>query len=87
MALLDLRPAKGTVLYEFIRLGLVFDHSDGDSQTWFNYQAGLRADITKTDATEVKFTDTTTHLATIVPVSTLGSIDNVVTWLSSPILS
>lgn len=87
MASLDLRPAKGTILYEFLRLGLVFDHSDGDAQTWFDYQAGLRADITGTDATEVKFTDTTTHLPTIVPVSQLNSIDSVVTWLSSPVLS
>lgn len=82
MASLDLRPAKGTILYEFLRLGLVFDHSDGDSQTWFNYQSGLRADITGTNATEVTFTDTTTHLPTVVPVSQLGTIDSVLTWQS-----
>lgn len=88
MAVLDLRPAKGTILYEFLRLGLVFDHSDdGTAQTWFDYQSGLRADITGTDATEVKFTDTTTHLPTVVPISQLQSIDSVLTWKSSPVLS
>lgn len=83
MASLDLRPAKGSILYEFLRLGLVFDHSDdGTAQTWFNYQAGLRADITGTDADQVTFTDTTTHLPTVVPVSKLEAIDSVLTWQS-----
>ena len=87
MASLDLRPAKGTIAYEFLRLGLVFDHSDGDAQTWFYYQAGVRADITGMDATEVKFTDTTTHLSTTVPVSQLENFDDVITWKSSPVIS
>ena len=46
------------------------------------YQAGLRADITGKDATAVTFTDTTTHLPTVVPVSQLETIDGVLTWQS-----
>lgn len=82
MASLDLRPAKGSVLYEFLRLGLVFDHSDGDSQTWMDYGHALRADITKPDATEVKLTDLTTRLPVTIPVSQLADTDAIVTWKS-----
>lgn len=82
MASLDLRPAKGTILYEFLRLGLVFDHSDGDSQTWMDYGHALRADITGTDAMEVKLTDLTTRLPVTIPVSQLAATDAIVTWKS-----
>lgn len=82
MKSLDLRPAKGTILYEFLRLGLVFDHSDGDSQTWMDYENALRADITGADATEVKLTDMTTRLAVTIPVSQLADTDSIITWKS-----
>lgn len=82
MASLDLRPAKGTILYEFLRLGLVFDHSDGDSQTWMDYGNALRADITGADATEVQLTDLTTRLSTTIPVSQLADTTSIITWKS-----
>ena len=42
---IDLRPAKGTLLYELLRLGFVFDHSNGDgSRSWMKYTDNLRAD-------------------------------------------
>ena len=82
MTSLDLRPAKGTILYEFLRLGLVFDHSNGDSQTWMDYGNALRADIAGTDATEVTFTDLTTRLTVTIPVSQLAETDSIITWKS-----
>lgn len=82
MASLDLRPAKGSLLYEFLRLGLVFDHSDGDTQTWMDYAKGIRADITGVDATEVTLTDTTSRLSKTVAVSDLQNATSVITWKS-----
>ncbi len=82
MATIDLRPAKGSILYEFLRLGLVFDHSDGDAQTWMDYGHALRADITGADATEVKLTDLTTRLPVTIPVSQLADTDDIITWKS-----
>lgn len=85
MTSLDLRPAKGTILYELLRLGLVFDHSDdGVSQSWADYSKNLRADLTGVDADHVTFTDMTTRLARDVPVSELADVTDVVTWQSGP---
>lgn len=80
---LDLRPAKGSILYELLRLGLVFDHSDdGTAQTWCDYTKQLRADFTGANADKVTFTDMTTRLATDIKTGDLPSITNVITWQS-----
>lgn len=81
--ILDLRPKQGSILYELLRLGLVFDHSDdGTSQTWWNYATSLRADFTGIDATTVTFTDTDTRLTLDVTVGELAGYDRIVTWKS-----
>mgnify|MGYP001310486991 CR=1 FL=1 len=83
MANLDLRPATGTIPYELLRLGMVFDHSEGDTaQVWMNYKAGLRVDIASLDATSLVFTDQTTRLPTVVKVSDLPGYASVLTWQS-----
>lgn len=81
MSILDLRPAKGSIPYELLRLGMVFDHSEGETaQVWMNYAAGLRVDIASLDATSLVFTDQTTRLSTTVKASDLPGVDHVVTW-------
>ena len=81
---LDLRPKKGSILYELLRLGLVFDHADNEnSQTWADYTKNLRADFTNLDATTVTFTDLTTRLSTEITISDLVNITSIITWQSS----
>ena len=31
---LDLRPARGSLVYQLLRLGLSFDHKDASGETW-----------------------------------------------------
>lgn len=80
---LDLRPAKGSILYEILRLGLVFDHSDdGTAQTWCDYNKSLRCDFTGLDATTVTFTDLDTRLTRDISVADLAKVSEIVTWRS-----
>jgi hypothetical protein len=81
MSILDLRPQKGSIIYELARLGFQFDHSaDGTAQSWANYQIQARADFAGPDATEVIFGDLSTRLSTTVKVSDLVDVDHVSTW-------
>ena len=82
MAQLDLRPAPGTMIYELLRLGLVFDNRNGDLETWCIYQYNLKAVYSTTDPTKVTFTDLTTHLDKQVNLSDLPGIDSIITWKS-----
>ena len=82
MAQLDLRPAPGTMVYELLRLGFVFDNRNGDLETWFIYQYNLKAVYSTNDPTKVIFTDQTTHLDKQVSLSDLPGIDGIVTWNS-----
>lgn len=77
---LDLRPKTGTLLYELLRLGLVYDHDDGTTQSWYAYDDGLRADFKGEDASEVTFTDTTTHVSRVVETAKLKDTASVITW-------
>lgn len=81
--ILDLRPKQGSILYEMLRLGLVFDHSDdGTAQTWCDYNKSLRADFTGLDADKVTFTDLGTRLTRDVSVADLAKVSEIITWKS-----
>lgn len=46
MAIIDMRPKKGTILYELLRLGLSFESKSLDGHNvWINYQTQLRAEF------------------------------------------
>lgn len=87
MAVIDMRPKKGTILYELLRLGLTFDSKTLDGHNvWVDYQAQLRAEF-DTDAEGnviegVKLTDLVTRITKIVTVEELASTSSIVTWTS-----
>ena len=82
MAQLDLRPAPGTMIYELLRLGFVYDNHNGDLETWCIYQYNLKAVYSTNDPTKVIFTDLTTHLDKQVDLSDLTGFDGIITWKS-----
>lgn len=87
MAVIDMRPKKGTILYELLRLGLTFDSKSLDGHNvWVNYQTQLRAEF-DTDAEGtviegVKLTDLVTRITKIVTVEELVNTSSIVTWTS-----
>ena len=62
-------PAKGTLVYELLRIGLRYDHADMDGETWDDYASGLTATFTSREADKVTFTDIDTHMSQVVSVS------------------
>lgn len=87
MAVIDMRPKKGTILYELLRLGLTFDSKSLDGHNvWVNYQTQLRAEF-DTDAEGnviegVKLTDLVTRITKIVTVEELAGTSSIITWTS-----
>lgn len=87
MAVIDMRPKSGTILYELLRLGLTFDSKTLDGHNvWVNYQTQLRAEF-DTDAEGnvvdgVKLTDLVTRITKIVTVEELASTSSIITWTS-----
>ena len=87
MAVIDMRPKKGTILYELLRLGLTFDSKSLDGHNvWVNYQTQLRAEF-DTDAEGtviegVKLTDLVTRITKIVTVEEHANTSSIVTWTS-----
>lgn len=87
MAVIDMRPAKGTILYELLRLGLTFESKSLDGHNvWVNYQTQLRAEF-DTDAEGtviegVRLTDLVTRITKIVTVEELTNTSSIVTWTS-----
>lgn len=87
MAIIDMRPAKGTILYELLRLGLTFESKSLDGHNvWINYQTQLRAEF-DTNAEGVliegvKLTDLVTRITKIVTVEELANTSEIVTWTS-----
>lgn len=87
MAVIDMRPKRGTILYELLRLGLTFDSKSLDGHNvWVNYQTQLRAEF-DTDAEGnvvegVKLTDLVTRITKIVTVEELASTSSIITWAS-----
>lgn len=87
MAVIDMRPAKGTVLYELLRLGLTFESKSLDGHNvWINYQTQLRAEF-DTDAEGnliegVRLTDLVTRISKIVTIEDLANTSEIITWTS-----
>ena len=87
MAIIDMRPKKGTILYELLRLGLTFESKSLDGHNvWVNYQTQLRAEF-DTDAEGtvvegVELTDLVTRVTKIVTVEELASTSAIITWTS-----
>lgn len=87
MAIIDMRPAKGTVLYELLRLGLTFESKSLDGHNvWINYQTQLRAEF-DTDAEGnliegVRLTDLVTRISKIVTINQLAATSEIITWTS-----
>ena len=88
MAVLDLRPEKGSILDRLLRLGLVYDHEEQDTepdktwQYWADYSKSLIARFRHPDDSEVIFTDQDTRLSKIVSAEELKTITSVITWRS-----
>lgn len=87
MAVIDMRPAKGTILYELLRLGLSFESKSLDGHNvWINYQTQLRAEF-DTDAEGnliegVRLTDLVTRISKIVTIEDLANTSEIITWTS-----
>lgn len=87
MAIIDMRPKKGTILYELLRLGLSFESKSLDGHNvWINYQTQLRAEF-DTDAEGnliegVRLTDLVTRISKIVTVEELATTSSIITWTS-----
>lgn len=87
MAVIDMRPKRGTILYELLRLGLTFDSKTLDGHNvWVNYQTQLRAEF-DTDAEGnviegIKLTDLVTRIVKIVTVEELAATSSIITWTS-----
>lgn len=85
MAIIDLRPKKGSILERFLTLGLVYDHeetnADGDKiQVWFNYQIQLRGEFKTENAETVTFMDIPTRIQKTVTTAELASVSKIITW-------
>ena len=87
MAIIDMRPAKGTILYELLRLGLTFESRSLDGHNvWINYMTQLRAEF-DTNAEGiliegVKRTDSVTRSTKIVTIEELANTSEIITWTS-----
>lgn len=87
MAVIDMRPKRGTVLYELLRLGLTFESKSLDGHNvWVNYQTQIRVEF-DTDAEGtviegVKLTDLVTRITKITTVEELAATSSIVTWAS-----
>ena len=89
MAVLDLRPKAGSILDRLLRLGLVYDHEEQDTeqptktwQYWADYSKSLIARFLHPDDAEVIFTDQDTRLSKTVSAEELKTISSVITWRS-----
>lgn len=90
MAVLDLRPASGSILDRLLHLGFIYDHEETRSteegepetvQVWMRYEIAARAEFSG-ESGPVTFTDTDTRLSKTVSVEELKSISSVITWRS-----
>ena len=87
MAIIDMRPKKGTILYELLRLDLTFESKSLDGHNvWINYRTQLRAEF-DTDAEGnliegVRLTDLVTRISKIVTVEELANTSSIITWTS-----
>ena len=80
---LDLRPARGSLVYQLLRLGLSFDHKDASGATWTDYRRGVIVTFTSRDAAaDVVVADMDTKDSRTVAVSDLADVTEVKTWRS-----
>lgn len=83
MAIIDLRPKKGELVYEMLRLGLSFDSGDiTGHQVWFSYTKQLRAECDIADTENIVLTDTVTRIQKVVTLEELTSASQILTWTS-----
>ena len=87
MAIIDMRPKKGTILYELLRLGLSFESKSLDGHNvWINYQTQLRAEFDTAAEGNliegVRLTDLVTRISKIVTVEELSTTSSIITWTS-----
>lgn len=92
MAIIDMRPKKGTILYELLRLRLTFESKNLDGHNiWVDYNTQLRAEFdTDNEGTlieGVKLTDLVSRISKIVSLSDLVNASSIVTWTSKNPLS
>ena len=85
MAIIDLRPKKGSILERFLSLGLIYDHeetnADGDKiQIWFNYPIQLKGEFKTENAETVTFTDIPTRIQKTVTAAELACVSKIITW-------
>lgn len=79
---LDLRPPKGSIVYQLLRLGLTFDHGGADGEVWCDYTRGVTAVLTDRQATEVTISDMDTKSSATVTAARLAAITKIKTWRS-----
>ncbi len=78
---LDLRPARDSLVYQLLRLGLSFNHKHGE--TWTDYRRGVIVTFTGRDtAADVIIADMDTKDSRTVAVSDLADVTEVKTWRS-----
>lgn len=85
MAVIDLRPTRGSILERFLSLGLVYDHEETDAdgnkiQIWFNYAIQLKGEFKSEGAETVTFTDIPTRITKTVTKEELASVSRIITW-------
>ena len=80
---LDLRPPKDGIVYQLLRLGLAFDHSDADGEVWCDYARGVTAVFRDRQAGEVTISDMDTKADATVSATELAAITEIKTWRSN----
>lgn len=80
---LDLRPARNSLVYQLLRLGLAFDHKDDGGETWTDYVRGITAVFAGRDAQDVTLSDMDTRDSRTVRLADLEKVTEIKTWRSS----
>ena len=80
--ILDLRPPKGSLIRQLLRLGLTLDHKDSDGETWCDYSRGVTATFTSRDAQEATIADMDTKDSETITATQLATVTEIKTWRS-----
>lgn len=80
---LDLRPARNSLVYQLLRLGLAFDHKDDGGETWTDYVRGITAAFAGRGAQDVTLSDMDTRDSRTVRLADLEKVTEIKTWRSS----
>ena len=79
---LDMRPSKDGIVYQLLRLGLVYDHAGADGETWCDYRIGLQADFKTRASDSCTLTDMDTKTVVTATVEQLKQATSIKTWRS-----